>query len=116
MEKFRELIVWQRAHALCLWVYRATQAFPKHELFGLTSQMRRNGQSIPSNIAEGSKRRTTADWNHYNVIAEGSLEELKYQIILSRDLGYLTDAQHDDGMRLCQEVGYLLHAYAQSLK
>lgn len=114
-EKFRKLIVWQKAHELCLWTYRATATFPSHELFGLTSQMRRNGQSIPSNIAEGSKRPSVVDRRHYNVIAEGSLEELKYQIILARDLGYLTAEQHDDGMGRCQEIGRLLYRYSEKM-
>lgn len=115
MEKWKQLIVWQKAHELCLWTYRVTSAFPNHELFGLTSQMRRNGQSIPSNLAEGSKRPSIVDRRHYHVIAEGSLEELKYQLLLSRDLEYISNAQFDDGMARCQEVGRLLHAYNQKL-
>lgn len=116
METFRKLIIWQRAHELCLWVYRTTSRFPHYELFGLTSQMRRNGQSIPSNIAEGSKRPSVTDRKHYNVIAEGSLEELKYQIILARDLQYMSDEEYEDGMHRCREVGYLLHAYTEKMK
>lgn len=116
METFRKLIVWQKAHVLCLWVYRATSKFPSHELFGLVSQMRRNSQSVPSNLAEGSKRPTIADRKHYNVIAEGSLEELKYQLMLARDLHYISVEQHDEGLRHCQEVGRLLHAYSEKMR
>ncbi len=116
METFRKLVVWQKAHELCLWVYLVTSAFPPHELFGLTSQLRRNGQSVPSNLAEGSKRPTRADRQHYNVIAEGSLEEMKYQLILARDLHYITEDQYQDGERRCQEVGRVLHAYTEKMR
>lgn len=113
--KFQKLIVWQRAHALCLWLYRVTAKFPAHEQYGLTSQLRRNAQSVPSNIVEGSKRPTVNDRKHYHVIAEGSLEEMKYQLLLARDLGYITVAEYTAGIAQCREVGYLLHALTRRI-
>jgi four helix bundle protein len=91
MEKsknFRDLIVWQKAHALALSGYKMTAAFPKEELFGLTSQIRRSAISIPANIAEEFKKKGKADKLRFMNIAEGSLEELKYYLILTNDLNY----------------------------
>src|SRR6476620_3573829 len=89
---FRDLEVWQMAHRLVLMVYKTTSAFPVDERFGLTSQMRRAGVSVPANIVEGFRRYGIQDkLRHYN-IAEGSLEELKYFFVLAADLNYaLTD-------------------------
>lgn len=89
MQRFTDLKVWQRGHALALEVYRLTSNFPSEERFGLTSQMRRASTSIPTNIAEGSRRRTRKDYAHFLNLAEGSLAELEYLFMLSRDLGYI---------------------------
>ena len=89
MQRFTDLKVWQRSHALALEVYRLTSSFPSEERFGLTSQMRRASVSIPTNIAEGSRRRSRKDYAHFLNMAEGSLAELEYLFMLSRDLGYL---------------------------
>jgi four helix bundle protein len=89
MKDFRELIVWEKAHALTLAVYKATATFPKHELFALTSQIRRACASIPSNIAEGCGRGGDAELARFLQIAAGSASELEYQLLLSRDLTYL---------------------------
>ena len=109
---FQELIVWQRAHDLVLDVYRATCRFPKEELFALTQQMRRAAVSIPANIAEGFPRRTTADKKRFLNIARGSLEEVRYYLILAKDLQYLKTTRLYDEI---EEVSRLLHAYDRNI-
>jgi four helix bundle protein len=89
MQHFSELRVWQRAHALALSIYKLTAALPSEERFGLTSQTRRAATSIPTNIAEGSKRRTSADYARFLNLAEGSAAEVEYLLMLSRDIGYV---------------------------
>ena len=84
-----ELLVWQKGHALALDIYRATEAFPAHELYGLTSQMRRSATSIPTNVAEGSARDSKREFHRFLAIALGSAAELEYQLLLARDLNYL---------------------------
>jgi four helix bundle protein len=111
-KKFQDLVVWQKSHQLTLRVYRLTTAFPKHELYGLTSQMRRAAVSVPANIAEGFKKRGRPDKARVMNIAQSSLEELRYYFILSRDLEYLATSElsHD-----VDEVARLLGAYTQAL-
>jgi four helix bundle protein len=87
---FQDLLVWQKAHALVLGIYRATAGFPKYETFGLSSQMQRAAVSVPANIAEGFKRRGRADKARFMNIAQASLEECRYFLILAQDLGYAT--------------------------
>ncbi len=111
---FRDIVAWQQAHRLTLHVYSITKDFPKEEQFGLTSQMRRCATSIPSNIAEGFKRRTTNDSVHFYNIAQGSLEELKYQLLLSRDLKYLTGNVYDEVNAMADEVGRVLYGWIKS--
>ena len=86
---FRDLKVWQKSHQLTLRVYALTANFPRHEIFGLTSQMRRSAVSVPSNIAEAFARRSRRDKARVLNVASASLEELRYQLILAADLGYL---------------------------
>src|SRR2546425_3973618 len=85
---FRDLLVWRKAHAFVLAVYQFTAAFPKPETYGLSLQMRRAAVSIPANIAEGFRRRGKADKARFMNIAEGSLEESRYYLLLARDLQY----------------------------
>jgi four helix bundle protein len=87
-QTFRDLDVWQKAHAFVLAVYRLTAEFPKSETYGLASQMRTAAVSIPANIAEGFGKRTQADKARYLNIAQGSLEESRYYLILTQDLNY----------------------------
>ncbi len=87
-KSFEDLIVWQKAHRIVLSVYRMSERFPKHEIYGLTSQMRRAAVSIPANIAEGFKKRTKADKARLLNIAQGSLDECRYYLILIKDLNY----------------------------
>ena len=93
IQRFEQLEVWQRAHMMVLTVYRITTTFPADERFGLVSQMRRAAVSVPANIAEGFKRRGQNDKAHFYNMAQGSLEELRYYLILSRDLGYITEIE-----------------------
>jgi four helix bundle protein len=96
---FLDLVVWQRAHQFVLAVYQLD--FPKHELFGLTSQLRRAAVSVPANIAEGFKRRGKADKARFLNIAQSSLEECRYYLILASDLGY---AETASAMSLLEET------------
>ncbi len=109
---FSDLVVWQKAHAFVLAVYRLTAAFPKAETYGLTAQMRRAAVSIPANIAEGFGKRSQADKARHLNIAEASVEESRYYLILARDLGY---SQSVDLMQLLEEVSRLLNSYARAL-
>jgi four helix bundle protein len=89
MFHYSKLLVWQRSHKLALQVYRVSQSFPVAERYGLTSQLRRAASSVPTNIAEGSKRVAPKEYAHFLNIAEGSLSETEYLLILGRDLGYI---------------------------
>lgn len=91
MKDFKQLLVWQKSHQFTLDVYAVTQSFPKDELFGLTSQIRRSSSSIPTNIAEGCGRGTDADFGRFLQIAMGSASEAEYQLLLSRDLNYINN-------------------------
>lgn len=110
--RFEDLIVWQKAHVLVLAVYRASKAFPRDETYGLVSQVRRAAVSVPANIAEGFKKRGRQDKARFLNIAQGSLEEARYYLILARDLGYLAD---DLGPHF-NEVSRLLNAYIRRLR
>jgi four helix bundle protein len=111
-QRFQDLVVWQKAHKLVLAIYQLTTSYPKHELFGLTSQMRRAAVSVPANIAEGFKKRGRADKARVLNIAEASLEELRYYLLLSTDLGYLTTGSHAEAS---EEVARILSAYSRSV-
>jgi four helix bundle protein len=89
MQRFTDLIVWRRSHALALETYRHSRKFPAEERFGLVAQLRRAVSSVPTNIAEGSKRKSNQEYARFLNIAEGSLAETEYLLMLSRDLGYL---------------------------
>ena len=111
-ERFQDLIVWQKSHALTLRVYRLTKAFPREELFGLTSQMRRAAVSVAANIAEAFSKKSRPDKARLMNISQGSLEELRYYFILAKDLHYI-DAEHD--WSDLDEVARLLGAYVRAL-
>ena len=95
MQDCRKLKVWEKGHALTLAVYRGTNAFPKHELYSLASQMQRSSSSVPTNIVEGCARSSKAEFLKFLFYAQGSLHELEYQLLLARDLGYLPSDQYD---------------------
>jgi four helix bundle protein len=111
-KSFQDLIVWRKAHAFVLQVYAATRAFPKEELYGLTSQFRRAAVSIPANIAEGFRKHSEADKARFLNISEGSLEECRYYLILAHDLNYMDNAAL---WPLSEEVARLLNAYRTAI-
>ena len=112
-KSFKELIVWQKAHRLVLNVYRATKQFPKEEMYGLTSQLRRSSVSIAANIAEGFKKKGIADKLKYMNTAQGSLSESDYHLLLANDLEYFNTSEL---MNDADEVGRLLESYMQGIK
>ena len=116
INSFTELTVSQRAHELVLLVYKLTASFPRSELFGVVSQLRRASASVPANIAEGFGRRTTKELLRSLQIAAGELEETRYFLILSRDLGYIAAPRFEEGRMLCDSVGQLINALGRSLK
>jgi four helix bundle protein len=116
VKDFRELIVWQKAMDLVEAVYRMTTRFPKEEVYGLTSQMRRAAISIPSNIAEGQARNTTRDFLHFLAIAYGSLKEIETQILISERLGYIDKDQGDVLVQSTTEVARLISGLSNSLR
>ena len=115
VKTFRDLLVWQKSHALVLEIYKITQSFPKEERFGLVAQIRRSASSIPTNIVEGQKRKSTKDYLHFLNMADGSLEETKYHLILSKDLGYLSNGQFTSLTQSCDEIGRMLSGLQKSL-
>ena len=108
---FEDVDLWKKAHAWVLSVYRFTEQFPKNELFGLTSQLRRAAVSVPANFAEGFKRSGRADKVRFYNIAQGSLEECRYYFILARDLRY---GDPDTLMLAADEIARMLAGYARS--
>ena len=108
MTDFKQLKVWQKAHDLTLAIYRTTSTFPKEELYGLISQMRRSAVSIGSNLAEGRGRDGDPDFQRFIAIAKGSSAELEYQLLLSRDLGYLHHDQYQQLLTHLSEIGRML--------
>jgi len=113
---FRKLLVWKRAHQLVLLVYKLTGSFPKSELFGMTSQIRRAVVSVPANIAEGYAAGGKGQFARYLNIAQGILAEVEYYLILSMDLNYITAVQYQESETLRGETGFLLHRLIQSLE
>ena len=109
---FQDLIVWQKAHEFVLLTYRYSESFPKNELYGLTSQLRRSAVSVPSNIAEGFKKKTKPDKVRFLNIAQGSLEECRYYLILAKDLDY---GETSRLMEKLEEVSKLLEGYVSSI-
>ena len=116
MEKsgsFKDLIVWQKSHAFTLMVYKATKEFPKAEMYSLTSQFRRASISIAANIAEGYKKKGIKDKLRFYNIAQGSLEECRYYIILSKDLKYIDNDEELNNQ--IEEASKLLNSYCRSI-
>lgn len=109
MQRFTDLKVWQRAHALVLEIYRISAGFPPDERFGLTSQLRRAITSVPANLAEGSRRQGRQEYARFLNIAQGSVAETEYLLILSRDLGYLSLAAFERLTADLDEVARMLH-------
>ena len=116
MKDFRRLKVWQEAHRLALKMYEATRRFPREELYGLTSQMRKSSSSVPMNIAEGCGRGGDLEFGRFLQIATGSASELEYQLILARDLTYLDRKEYEDLDRDTAEVKRVLARLIGKLK
>jgi four helix bundle protein len=111
---FKELKVWQKAIALVTPVYRFTQVFPKEEMFGLTSQIRRSAVSVVSNIAEGAARESTKDFLRFLSMTRGSLAELETQILIALDLKYASDA--DEIFKMIDEVSRMVNGLQKALE
>jgi len=108
INSFTEIVAWQKAHELVLAIYSLTKDFPKEEMFCLASQVRRAVVSIAANIAEGFRRKSYKDSDHFYTISAGSLEEVKYYLVLSRDLSYITEAEYLKYFDLAEEVSKTL--------
>jgi four helix bundle protein len=109
---FRDLLVWRKAHDFVLAAYAFTASFPRNETYGLAAQMRRAAVSIPANIAEGFRRRGRVDKARFMNLAEGSLEECRYYLILAQDLGYGDTTKLASAL---EEVSRMLSAYAAAI-
>jgi four helix bundle protein len=116
LKKYQELIAWQKAIAVVSEIYSLTSAFPKAEIYGLTSQLRRAAVSIPSNIAEGQGRATKAEFIQFLCHARGSLYEAETQVVISRNLGYLTLEQQELLFAALGELGRILNGLITSLQ
>jgi four helix bundle protein len=110
MQRFTDLVVWQRSHALALEIYRLTQKFPNEERFGLTAQLRRAVASVPTNIAEGSKRKSRQEYARFLNIAEGSMAESEYLLMLTRDLGYLPEKTAVSALKEADQIARMLNS------
>ena len=116
LRSYRDLLVWQKAIELAVLIYRLSEGFPRAEVYGLTSQIRRAGVSVPSNIAEGYGRGSRKEYLQFLFVAQGSLKELETQTILSQRLDYATAAQADRILSESEVVGKMLGSLIRSLK
>ena len=113
---FKNIKVWQKAHEFVLEIYKLTTTFPVSERYGLTSQIRRSAASIPTNIVEGYKRRSDKEFAHFLNIADASLEETKYHLLLSNDLKYIDKCNYERLIVVAEEVGRMLYGLQKSLQ
>ena len=116
LQNFRNLEVWKKSHKLTLRIYESTSQFPREEIYGLTSQIRRACASIPTNIAEGSGRETAADFARFLQIAVGSASEVEYLIFLAHDLKYITSDQYTELMDTTIRVRKMLIALLKRIR
>ena len=112
---FKDIKAWQFAHQFVIDVYRAVKVFPEEERFALSSQFRRASVSIPANIAEGYKRLSKQEKLRFMNISQGSLEECRYYILLSKDLDYISPETHDYLNNEIEKVSWYLNAYCQGI-
>ena len=113
---FKDLDVWKNAHKFVLQVYKLTEIFPKSELFGLVSQFRRASVSIAANIAEGYKKKSKLDKLRFFNIAQGSLEECHYYVILSKDLNYFDENAENELYIKIETIGKMLNSYCKKIE
>ena len=116
IQSYRDLRVWQDGMALAVACYRLTQQFPKEELYGITSQIRRSASSVPANIAEGNGRENTGEYIQFLRIAQGSLKELETHLLLSARVGFATPSVVDPILMRCETQGKQLRALIRSLQ
>ncbi len=116
MINYRDIKVWQRAHALTLKVYKLTESFPASEVYSLASQMKRAAYSIPMNIAEGCGKSTDPDLARFMDIAAGSASELDYQFLLARDLSFIDNQAYDELSSELTEIRKMLTAFIQQIR
>jgi four helix bundle protein len=116
MQDYTSLRVWQRSHKFAVDIHHLTAGFPKSELYGLTSQMRRAAVSVPANIAEGSGRGGTPEFAHFVQIAFGSASETEYLLLLARDLGYPKEPDSSSTIREISEIKKMLNSFLQKLR
>lgn len=116
MNNYEQLEVFQKSHTLVLEIYNITDSFPSHEKFRIVDQMIRSAYSVPSNIVEGNSKNTTKEYLNFLYISRGSIHELKYFLLLSRDLSYISDKVYQKLLSECDAVGKMLNAMKNSLK
>jgi four helix bundle protein len=116
IRKYQELIAWQKAIALVTEIYSQTSAFPQHEIYGLTSQLRRAAVSIPSNIAEGQGRATKGEFIQFLCHARGSLHEVETQVVIAKNLEYLNAERQELLLQALGELGRILNGLITSLQ
>jgi four helix bundle protein len=115
IKAYFDLDVWNKAMDLVVAVYQVSASFPREEAFGLSSQVRRAAVSVPSNIAEGHSRKSTAEFMRHISIAQGSLSELETQLLISERLGYITSGQQEELLGASSEIGKMLNGLQVSL-
>jgi four helix bundle protein len=116
VKDFKDVKVWAKAHEFTLAVYRTTRFFPREELYGLTSQLRRSAASIGANIAEGCGRRSDGDFARFLQIARGSASEAEYHLLLARDLGFLSAPDHVSLQTRIEEIERMLTSFVQRIQ
>jgi four helix bundle protein len=116
VQRFTELAVWQRSHALVPQIYKHTREFPSDERFNLVSQIRRAALSVPTNIAEGSKRIGRSDYARFLNIAGGSLAETEYLLMVGRDLGYIAGKSYLGPQKEIEEISKMLHGLRKAVE
>jgi len=115
VKNYRELIVWQKAMDLVEMIYQVTRQFPKEELYGLTSQIRRAAVSIPSNVAEGQARQSTAEFRNFLSIAQGSRAEVETQLMIAQRLGYLSQEKAEQILNISEEIKRMIYSLTAKL-
>ena len=112
---FKNILVWQKSHELVLEIYKVTRTFPSSEKFGLTTQLRRSAASVATNIVEGYKRKSDKDFAHFLNMADASLEETKYHLLLAYDLRYLAKDDYKRLSIMAEEIGRMLSGFQKKL-
>ncbi len=115
MRNYSELLVWQKSHELTLKIYKTSFSFPKEEIYDLTSQMRRSSSSIPTNIAEGCGRDSNAEMKQFLIISSGSSSELEYQLLLIKDLNYISEVLYLELSAAVVEIRKMIRAFIKAL-